>query len=131
MVPITRETIREVLARPEVGSLLFTDFAVDPSWTAAYDAVVNGVDHLRLNIGHLEARGLAQSFLSTMNAKPIWKKINAEVKKKTTAGADLLWEDGTKGHNRNVRFTAGAKALAAAGTPLRQAAQCIYIYLPK
>ncbi len=132
-VPITRETIREVLARPAVlVSLTFTENAVDPEVASAYDVASWGYEPLILEIGRLEPRGLAQSWLAAKYVQPIWKAINADVKKKTTAGADLVWEDGRTGFDRNARFTAGAKALAAAGTPLRQwPAQSTYIYLPK
>lgn len=132
MVPLSRETLREVLARPDVSSLIFTESDVDPSWTAAYDAVARRVDHLRLNIGRLESKGLAESWLTTANAKPLWKKLNADLKKKTTAGATLIWEDGNTRFDRNARFTLGAKALAAAGTPLREfTLSTKFMYLPK
>ncbi len=131
MVAITRETIRAVLSRPDLSSLVFTECAVDPLWKSAHNVATRGVNPLILKVGALGSRGLEQSSLDTIDATPIWKKINADLKKKTTAGADLVWEDGRTGHDRNARFTAGAKALAAAGTPLRQWAQCDYIYLPK
>lgn len=58
--------------------------------------------------------------------------MNAELKKLTTAGATCIWNDGDTRFDRNARFTAGAKALAASGIPLRQSAQMThYHYLPK
>ena len=95
------------------------------------DAVVSGLVVLRLNIGRIEARGLAQSMLSTMDATPTWKKMNRELKKMTTAGADLVREGAVIGFSRNARFTSGAKALAVSGVPLRQFANSTFVYQPK
>jgi hypothetical protein len=53
------------------------------------------------------------------------------LKKKTTAGATLIWEDGSTRYSSNARFTPGAKALAASGVPLRQFHQSTHIYQPK
>lgn len=130
-VPITRQTIREVLAQPDVSSVVFTESTVEPSWLRATDIAGSGMVHLILDIGRLGPTGLTQSFLSTLTVSPTWQKMNRELKKLTTAGADLVWEDGRTGFDRNARFTAGAKALAAAGTPLRQWKQSDYVYLPK
>lgn len=129
---ITRETIRDVLARSEISSVVFTESPVDPSCQQAHDVAATGMVHLILNIGRLGPTGLAHSFLSTMTVTPTWQKMNRELKKMTTAGATLVFESGKTGFDRNARFTAGAKALAAAGTPLRQFANSTkFVYIPK
>jgi hypothetical protein len=67
-----------------------------------------------------------------MDANDTWKKINKDLKKKTTAGADYVFDDGvTRGYDRNQRFTPGAKSLSTAGIPLRNYAQDNYTYYPK
>ena len=131
-VQITRETIREVLARPELSSVVFTESPVDPSCQQAYDVAATGMVHLILNIGRFGSTGFAQSFMSTTTVTPTWQKMNRELKKVATAGATIVLANGSTGVDRNARFTAGAKALAAAGTPLRQAAQTTrFMYMPK
>ncbi len=131
-VVVTRETIREVLQRPDVRSLIFTDTLPDPAWSQAHDAVVSDVDALRFNIGREHATGLEQSFMSTSNATPLWSKLNRELKKLATAGANCIWNDGDTTLDRNARFTAGAKALAASGVPLRQFENSMrFHYMPK
>lgn len=130
-VAIARNTIREVVGQPDLKDLAFTETPPNPSWKAVYDAFLCGASVLRFSVGRLTPKGLTQSFLTTNNSTPTWQKMNRELKKLTTAGADLVWEDGRTGFDRNARFTAGAKALAAAGTPLRQWKQSDYVYLPK
>ena len=131
-VPITRETIREVIAQPEVSSFVLTESTVDATCKQAHDVAASGRVNLILNIGRVGSTGLEQSFLSTKTVTPTWEKMNRELKKITTAGATLVCTKGTTGTDRNARFTAGAKALAAAGTPLRQFANSTkFIYVPK
>jgi len=131
-VEITRETIRDVLVRPEISSVVFTESPADPSCQQAVHVAESGMVNLILNIGRLGPTGLTQSFLSTMTVTPTWQKMNRELKKIATAGATLVFKSGITGFDRNARFTAGAKALAAAGTPLRQSKQATnFIYVPK
>ena len=131
-VQITRDTIREVLARPEVSSVAFTEGAVDPAWEQSYDVAGSGLVHLILDIGRLGSTGLTQSHLSTKTVTPTWEKMNRELKKLTTAGATLVSPDGSTEFRPIPRFSPGAKALAATGTPLRQHAQSTkFVYMPK
>lgn len=88
--------------------------------------------HLILNIGRFGSTGFAQSFMSTTTVTPTWQKMNRELKKVATAGATLLSPDGTTSFRPIPRFSPGAKALAAAGTPLRQSEQATnFMYMPK
>lgn len=131
-VPITRTTLRDVIGRPDVLTLAFTECPVDPTLRSGYAVFRAGLQSLTLHIGHLGSWGLSESTMSADTVTPLWKKLNAALKKQTTAGADVAWDDGTPGHhNRNRRFTAGAKALAASGIPLRQSHQSTNRYLPK
>lgn len=131
-VPITRESIRDVLCRPDITSVVFTMTRVDPSWPSAYDVTMHIEDSLRLNIGRVFPTGLTQSFMSTSHATPTWQKLNRELKKLTTAGAVLDCANGAQGLDRNARFTAGAKALHASGVPLRQfESSTNFVYVPK
>ncbi len=130
-VSISRETIREVLAHDGVDDVVFTERVVDPAITSAYGVARGEYEALYLDIGRLGSWGLAESTLGTKTVTPLWKKLNAALKKQTTAGADVGWDDGTPGHhNRNHRFTAGARALAASGVPLRQSHQSTNRYTP-
>lgn len=130
-MPVTLENFREVLARPEVHEVLFTEGPVKRPAQSVYDILSEHPGGLSLQIGRCESRGLEQSTLGTMDANPMWKKINRELKKLTTAGATVVWEDGRSAFDRNARFSAGAKALAASGVPLRQSRQSTFVYQPK
>ena len=131
-VPITRESIRAVLNRADVCSIVVTTCPADPSWEQAHDATVSGLDALRFEIGRLFPTGLTQSFMSTSHATPTWQKLNRELKKVTTAGAMLVGGEGTPEFRPNPRFTAGAKALHASGVPLRQFENSTkFVYVPK
>ncbi|MBK9259283.1 MAG: hypothetical protein IPM54_05550 [Polyangiaceae bacterium] len=129
--PVTLENFRQVLARPDVWEVIFTEGPVKPSASSNLDILDEHPGALCLQIYHVAPRGLEQARLTTMDANPMWKKINRELKKLTTAGATLLWEDGRSAFDRNARFTAGAKALAASGVPLRQFHQSTFVYQPK
>ncbi len=130
-VPIARDTIRHVLAQPDTNSVVFTERRVISTVASAYGVAVDGYEPLFLEIGRLESRGLAESTLGTKTVTPLWKKLNLQLKKMTVAGADVISEKtGAKAHYRNHRFTAGAKALAASGIPLRQSHQSTHRYLP-
>lgn len=129
---IVRENLRETLVRPRVDQIVFTEIPVDPSCQQAYDVGVSGISVLYLDVGRLGETGLPQSSLSTMHTNPLWSKLNRELKKLTTPGATLIYENGLRPFARNARFTAGAKALAASGIPLRQFAQATnFHYVPK
>lgn len=131
ITPLTLGTLNEVLARPEIGEVLFTEKPVTIVGNSISDVLKEHPGGLLLQIGRFQPRGLEQARLSTMDATPLWKQLNRELKKLTTAGADLVWEDGRTAFDRNARFTSGAKTLAATGTPLRMWNQCTYVYLPK
>ncbi len=131
-LPLTPENFREVLSQPNVGQVLFTEGPVTRPASSIYQILDEHPGGLCLNIGRLKPLGLPQSSLSTMHTNPMWQKMNRELKKIATAGADIVLEDGRIFPERNARFTAGAKALAATGTPLRHSAQSTkFLYLPK
>ena len=120
-VAISRATVREVLARPDVLQITLTHGPVNPSLIGVSEVSDEGYSFLYLLIGRLKPHGLEQSNLSTGYDDPIWKKINRDLKRRTTAGAVYTNEDTGASHfYRTPRFTAGAKALAASGTPLRE-----------
>jgi hypothetical protein len=129
--PLTRENFREMLAQPSVREVLFTESSVLCRAASIYQILDEHPGGLCLHVQHIGPRGLKQSRLSTMHTNPMWQKMNRELKKMTTAGAELVWESGSTRYDRNARFTAGAKALAASGVPLRQFGQSDFIYLPK
>lgn len=132
-VPISRETVREVLRRDDVLTITFTMGPVGPELISSYDVACAGLGPMQLNIGRLtNSKGLEQSHLSTLDPNPLWKKLNNQFKRKTTAGA--LYRDdatGASSYYRDCRFTPGAKALAAAGTPLRDLGGSTSSYHPK
>jgi hypothetical protein len=120
-VPISRETVRAILSsRPEVDSLSFTMVPVDPVIDSSYDVACAGLGPMQLNIGPLKSTGLEESSLSSIDPNPLWKKLNNQFKRKTTAGANYV-EDaaGSSTYSSYSRFTAGAKQLFLSGTPLR------------
>ncbi len=131
ITPLTPENFRETVAASDFREILFTEGPVTRPATSTSQILSEHPGGLLLQVGRLMPRGLEQASLSTMDATPLWKQLNRELKKMTTAGADLVWEDGRTGFDRNARFTAGAKALAATGTPLRMWNQSDYVYLPK
>lgn len=130
--PLTRENLREVLARPAVARIFLTLEPVDPSIVDNSEIIKAHPNALVFDIGRVGPRGLEQSSLSTMDANPIWRKINSDLKRKATTGADFVHEEnGAKGVERIFRFTPGARALSKAGTPLRAFAQSPVVYYPK
>jgi len=131
-VAISRETLRDVLARPDVGEVVFTHGPVDPSLISGYRVGVAGYKSLHLNIGRLKPTGLEQSSMDTVHDDPIWKKMNKDLKRRTTAGANYVNDATGEGHfYRNDRFTPGAKSLSASGTPLRQLGGKEHTFYPK
>lgn len=120
-VPILRETVRAVLSsRPEVDSISFTVVPVDLAIDSSYDVACAGLGPMQLNIGPLKATGLEESSLSSIDPNPLWKKLNNQFKRKTTAGATYVnATTGSSMYVREARFTAGAKQLFLSGTPLR------------
>jgi len=129
---ISRATVREVLARPDIDQVTFTHGPVDPSLASLSAVSDEGYSFLYLLMGRLKASGLEQSSLSTGYDDPIWKKINRDLKRRAPAGAEMVQEDGDlRGYERNFRFTAGAKALAASGIPLRQFRGASVRFYPK
>ena len=132
-VDISRDTLRDVLGRPDIGEVVFTQTPVDPSLSSACDVGTAGSASVQLNIGRLKPSGLEQSNLSTGYDDPIWKKINRDLKRHTTAGADYVNDTTGKVSQfaRDARFTPGAKALDASGTRLRQPGETDVSYRPK
>ncbi len=131
-VDISRDTLRDVLARPDIGEVVFTQTPVDPSLSSACDVGTAGSTSVQLNIGRLKPECLEQSSLSTGYDDPIWKKINRQLKRKAPAGAELVQEQtGERAYERNFRFTPGAKALATSGIPLRQFRGASIRFYPK
>jgi len=130
--PISRETVREVLARPDIDQVTFTHGPVDPSLHAVTAVADTGQSFLYLLMGRLKPSGLEQSSLSTGYDDPLWKKLNRALKRRTTAGAVYTNEDTGASHfYREPRFTPGAKALYASGTPLRHPGITGTNYQPK
>lgn len=129
-VAISRDTVREVLARPALSQVTFTHGPVNPSWTSPGED--DEQSFLYLLIGRMQPNGLEQSTLSSGYDDPIWKKINRDLKRRTTAGAVCTNErTGASGFYRNPRFTPGAKALAVSGTPLREFRGASIRFYPK
>lgn len=132
LIPMHLDNFRELLALPGHDEVLFTEGPITKPATSVYQALGEHPNGLCLNIGRLGPTGLPRSSLSTMHATPLWSRLNRELKKLATAGANCVWNDGNTTFDRNARFTAGAKALAASGVPLREYAQAMrYHYLPK
>ncbi len=131
-VAISRANLREVLTRPDVGEVVFTLVPVDPAISAASNVGADGRTCVRFLIGRMKPHGLEQSDFSTTYDDPIWKKLNRDLKRRTTAGATFENDvTGERHFSRNHRFTPGAKALAASGTPLREFGGGIKRLLPK
>jgi hypothetical protein len=131
-VAISRETVRAVLARPDLLQVTFTHGPVDPALISPSEVSDQGYSFLYLLIGRMKPECLEQSILSSGYDDPIWKKINRDLKRRAPAGAELLQEQGNlRGYERNFRFTAGAKALAASGIPLRQFCGASVRFYPK
>lgn len=132
-VAISRDTVRTVLARPDLLQVTFTHGPVDPSRISPSEVADDDQSFLYLLIGRIKPNGLEESSLSSGYDDPIWKKINRDLKRHTTAGADLVDDATGKVHQfyRNPRFTPGAKALRASGTQLRHSGGKDATYRPK
>jgi len=122
---------REVLAAPSVSSIVFTATLPDLSAVDGDQFLQKNGGALVLHIGRLEERGLTESCLSTKASSSTWAKINADLKRHTTAG--VIGTQERTGHSafyRNHRVTAGARSLSERGTPLRQFAQSPVVLRP-
>ena len=129
---MTLDNVRAVLADPIVGEVMFTEGPITKPAKNVSQALEEHPNALLLQVERLGPTGLPQSSLSTMYATPLWSKLNRELKKLTTAGATLIAVSGNRPIDRNARFTAGAKALAASGVPLRQFENSMrFHYMPK
>ena len=132
LVPMTLDNFRDVLEEPIVVKVIFTEGLITTPAASVSQALDEHANRLYLRIERLGPTGLPQSSLATMHTTPLWSKLNRELKKMTTAGAILIYDEGMRPIDRNARFTAGAKALAASGVPLRQFAQSTnFHYMPK
>ena len=121
-----------MLSQSSVQDVIFTVRPTDLSGKTGNQLRDKNEGSLTLDIGRLAGdRGLEQSCLSTMDATPLWKKIVANLKRRTTAGSiDVHEKTGASGLDRNFRFTAGARALHDQGTALRQFAQMSTVFHP-
>ncbi len=119
-VAISRDTLREVLARPDIGEVTFTLAPVDPALSSASDVGTSGSTSVRLNIGRLKPECLEQSSLSTGYDDPIWKKINRDLKPRPP-----LAQSSCKSRPANMPTNAtSASRLAQKRSPLR-ASRCV------
>jgi len=128
---ISAQAVSEVLSRPEVRSVMFTEPPANLSAANENELLDNNTGCLLLDIGRVQERGLEESCLNTMSASGTWRKIANDLKRQTSAGAIGAHEiTGAVAHYRNRRFTAGARALSEQGTVLRQFAQLPVIFRP-
>ncbi len=131
-VPMSRETVRTVLTRTDVNTVAFTMVPVDPAIHSSYGVARAGLEPMQLYIGRLLPEGLEESSLNTIHPNPLWKKLNNQFKRKTTAGATYVnTTTGGSMYVREARFTAGAKQLFLSGTPLRPLGGGYYSFHPK
>lgn len=91
----------------------------------------SNADTLTLLIGRVQGeRGLEESFLSTLHARPAWRSIFRDLKKHTKCGATIRnGESGATAYVRSHRYTPGAKALAEQGVPMKQWADSPNIFM--
>jgi hypothetical protein len=125
--PVSGDNIRDVLSLSSVSKIVFTESPpILLSATTGTQLLDKNEGSLELHIGRLRDGSLEQSWLSTTNASPTWKKINALLKSRTTAGM-LSARASEKARKpvlyRDFRFTIGAKTLSEQGTALRVFAQ--------
>lgn len=71
---------------------------------------------LLLDVGRMTTTGLRESCLSTMEATPVWKRINQDLKRRTMSGATALNEStGATSYIKTHRYARSALALFEAG----------------
>ena len=80
-------------------------------------------DSLRLDVGVVDSNGVRESWLSARTdnsaALAVWRQVAKRLKGITEQGATAISpKTGGRGPARSHRFSAGAKRLEAAGTPM-------------
>jgi hypothetical protein len=122
--PVKLEELDEVMRRPKLSEIIFTEAPPRISAPSTLRFLDENPGSMPLNIGQMGPRGLQESHLSTLDAKPTWKKIVRDLKRRTKAGARFVHDEtGPGGFYRDHRYTPGAEALCKAGTPMRQFTQ--------
>lgn len=128
---ISSDNAREILSRPSVWRVVFTESPPVLSVKHEGELLEKNPGSLGLNIGQVRNGILEESCLSTMDASPAWKKINALLKARAPAGVIGISDNGgAPTFYPNHRLTAGAVALLDHGVALRQFAQSPLAYRP-
>jgi hypothetical protein len=128
--PVRLEELEEVMHRPNVLKMVFTEGPPRFSAQSNLRFLQENPGSMSLHIGRMGPRGLQESGLSTLDAKPTWKNIARDLKRRTKAGAATLHEEsGARGYDRIHRYTPGAETLQKAGTPMRQYTQLPVLFL--
>jgi hypothetical protein len=136
-VPFRVEELREdgvdeTLRQESVQSLIFTEGAPILSSASGNQLLDKNTGCLVLDVGRLRERDLEESCLGTLRASSTWKKLAAELKRRTTAGAVGIHETtGASARYRSHRFTNSAKLMHEQGIALRQFAQSPVLFHPE
>ena len=126
---VSTENVSKVLSQPDVWSIVFTESAPVLSVKHEGELLDKNEGSLVLTIGKIVGQILEESSLGTMNASPVWKKINKLFKTRTRAGViGTHAETGISKFYHDHRLSAGAIALSEQGTELRQYAQMSVVY---
>jgi hypothetical protein len=123
---LDREKVAGVMGQPATRRLVFTTTPPVTEVSGNVELLDANPGALVLDIGRLGPRGLEESWLASSDAGPHWRAIVRSLKRITKAGVVGLNEHtGASAHYRSRRYTAGAKALAEQGVPMRQFAQSL------
>lgn len=129
---VSSNSARDVLSQPSVWKVIFTESPPILSSVATGTQLLDKNEgSLGLHIGRVKNHSLEESWLTTKNASPVWKKINALLKGRTKAGVIGTQEKtGASAFYRDHRHTAGARALSEQGIALRQDVQSPIVLRP-
>jgi len=128
---VSNQNLPRLMMDATVHKIMFTEQPADLSDTTGLELYDRNPGSLILNIGRLVPQGLEMSWLSTLKATPLWKKIATDLKRRAPAG--VIGTHDETGHStfyRDHRVTAGAKALSEQGIALRQFGQLPVVFRP-
>lgn len=128
---LRREDADERLRQPRVSKVVFYGKPIDLRAKTGNELHDMNPGLLVLTIGHMKPECIEESCLSTLDAKPEWKAILADLKRSTKAGMEGRSRmNGSSAVYRTERYTSGAARCADQGTLLKQAAQSPVVFSP-
>jgi hypothetical protein len=113
------EVVREIPTDAELKDEIRQFGKVDRFWLLDKSPKSKKAERFMLNVGEQRGRRLSQAHLGAgtkkVKAFEVLKKVAAELKRRTTAGAWVVMANGNVGYTKNERISEGATNASRAG----------------